>query len=105
MFKFRPGDQVRIIGDTQTGEIINIINDIAIVKYQRERKKIAVVNLLPARYDGGVRITPEKFDDIVKDVIAETVKRGGGSEDLETILELIAATGSEIKERLFYGED
>lgn len=105
MFKFQIGDRVRIIGDRETGTIVNIIEEVALVKYANgSKKKISLVNLLPP-LQGEITITREKFDEAVKALMYGVAENVGDTDRLDGVLEIVGMVCNDLKSRLFEGND
>lgn len=101
MFKFQTGDRVRIIGKRETGKIVNIIDDIALVKYSDgTKKKIAISNLLPP-LEEGITLTPAQYDEAVKALMYEAAEDAGDTDQLDGMLEVIGAICAQLKARIF----
>ena len=102
---YKIGDRVRTIGDKKTGEITNLIDNTAIVKYRGGvKKKISIFDLIPYE-DNSIALTPEKFDEAVKALMYGIAKDTGDSADLDGVLEIVAIVSSNLKDRLFNGND
>lgn len=98
-------DRVRVTGDRRIGEIVNIIDQTVIVKYPTgDKRKVTGAEITRVTEDE-IRITPTTFDEAVKAVMYETVEDAGETDQLDFMLELIAAIGSKLKERLFNGNN
>lgn len=96
-------DKVRIIGETKVGIIDCIIEETAIVRYPDGKKKININCLVPPLADNSITLTPEKFDEAVKGVMYDAAEKATSDNQLDDILEVIAAVCSKLKSRVFDG--
>lgn len=94
-------DRVRVTGDRRIGEIVNIIDQTIIVKYPGGDKRKVTGTEITRVTEDEIRITPSTFDEAVKAVMYETAEDAGETDQLDFMLELIAAVGSKLKARLF----
>lgn len=101
---FKVNDEVRVIGEMTTGIIENIIEDTALVRYPNGKKKVNVNCLVPPLADNSIRVTPEKYDEAVKGIMYGAAEAAEDDEQLNAILEVIAAVCSQLKARLFNGD-
>lgn len=106
MFDFKPGDRVRVIGETKVGEIVSLIEDVALVQYPKgNKRKITLVNLLPPLDDNSIRLTPETYDEAVKSIMYDIAADIGDTDQLDGVLEIVGAVSSQLKTRLFNKND
>ena len=106
MFDFKIGDRVRVIGKTKVAEIENIIDETALIRYPNgQKQKIGLCNLLPPLKEDYIQLTPEKFDEAVKSVMYDTAEKVGDTDQLDGVFEIVAAVSSQLKAKLFDGNN
>lgn len=103
---FNVGDQVRQAGEKEIGEIVTIIEDIALVKYAKVKKKIPLAELI-SPLKGSITLTPEVYDNAVKEIMYEVAADYGKEDanDLDGMLKVIGVVCATLKRRLFDNND
>jgi hypothetical protein len=99
---FKPGDIVRPIGEAKTGEIVAVIDGIALVQFAGKRRKVPLSALILADEK---TVTAACYDEAVKGLLAETADNARDiGAPVGLTLEIVASVCGKLRRRLFGGE-